>query len=309
MAEPRARGRLVALVAALLMVGSALGCHARNTAGRLDYRPLLGTVAVTRASAATVDGQTISVDAVALAAKARQAIGRSRVFAPAESDRPKPRANVTIAVDVLGEGEPPNPEIAVRVRVRIEVVPNSAETAHYGEDAAAIGQLPTAQNDLVASVFQRLAERTTEDLLAAYADRQRLWLATDGDIAKTLASDNPELRLEAIRITGARKLKAQLPTLLHLLVDDDEVTRDAALGAVVAIGDRTAVRTLTESRQMRDSYEMSKILDAVASLGGQEATQYLSFVSETHDDPDVRKVAEAALNRLRKREVKQEPTK
>jgi hypothetical protein len=60
---------------------------------------------------------------------------------------------------------------------------------------------------------------------------------------------------------------------------------------------------------MRDSYEMSKILDAVAALGGQEAKDYLSFVSETHDDPDVRKVAKAALDRLKKRSVKEQTTK
>jgi hypothetical protein len=93
------------------------------------------------------------------------------------------------------------------------------------------------------------------------------------------------------------------------LTDEDESTRDAALGAVVAMGDRTAVKALAESRQMRDSYEMSKVLDAVASLGGQEAKDYLSFVGETHDDPEIRSMAKAALERVMKHGGMIAPTK
>jgi hypothetical protein len=271
---------------------------------------VLGAVVVNRAAAATVAGESIRVDDAALAAKARDALARAGIFALTGVTGKEPRANVAIAIDALGEGEPPDPEIAVEVRVRIEVVPSGAGTARYGEDAAAVGQVPAGHGVVyLGAAFQRLAERTTEDLLLAYAERQRLWLAADADVARALASDNPELRLEAIRIAGTRKLRAQLPTLIHLLTDVDEATRDAALGAVVVMGDRTAVRALTESRQMRDGYEMTKILDAVATLGGQEASDYLSFVSETHDDPDVRKVAKAALDRLRKHYVTYGPTK
>jgi hypothetical protein len=85
--------------------------------------------------------------------------------------------------------------------------------------------------------------------------------------------------------------------------------RDAALGAVVAMGDRSAIKALADSRQMRDSYEMGKVVDAVASLGGQEAKDYLSFVAETHDDPDIRKMANAALLRLKMHEANHVPTR
>jgi HEAT repeat protein len=159
------------------------------------------------------------------------------------------------------------------------------------------------------AAFQRLAARTTEDLLRTYVARQTLWSAGEAAIAQALLSGDGDLRLEAVRIVGARKLKAQLPTVIRLLSDSDEATRDAALGAVVALGERSAIKALADSRQMRDSYEMSKVVDAVASLGGQEAKDYLSFVAETHDDPDIRKMAEAALARLKAREAKSAPTR
>jgi len=40
---------------------------------------------------------------------------------------------------------------------------------------------------------------------------------------------------------------------------------------------------------------MRKILDAIATLGGGEARDYLSFVAETHDDEEIRTMAAEAL--------------
>ena len=52
---------------------------------------------------------------------------------------------------------------------------------------------------------------------------------------------------------------------------------------------------------MRDRREMRKILDAIATLGGKEASEYLSFVAEGHDDPEIRELAAAARARLQRR--------
>jgi len=36
----------------------------------------------------------------------------------------------------------------------------------------------------------------------------------------------------------------------------------------------------------------------MATLGGEEALDYLSFVAESHDDPEIRELAKAAKARL-----------
>ena len=108
---------------------------------------------------------------------------------------------------------------------------------------------------------------------------------------------------EAIRIAGERQLRDEVPTLLKLLGDDDESVRDAALGALIAMRDRRAVRELTQSRSLRDRREMRKIIEAISILGGQEADEYLSFVAATHDDDEIRTEAAAARARLQRREA------
>ena len=124
-----------------------------------------------------------------------------------------------------------------------------------------------------------------------------------------LAADGGELREEAIRVAGQRQLRQEIPQLLKLLNDPDEATRDAALGALIAMKERRAVTELTKSRSLRDRREMRKILEAVSLLGGQEALDYLSFVAATHDEEEIRTEAAAARARLERREAESGQTK
>ncbi len=118
-----------------------------------------------------------------------------------------------------------------------------------------------------------------------------------------LEADGGELRQEAIAAAGERQLREEAPRLLKLLDDPDERTRDAALGALIALGDRRAVTALTRTRSLRDRREMRKIIEAVSILGGQEADEYLSFVAASHDDDDIRiAAAAAARERLLRRQ-------
>jgi HEAT repeat protein len=259
-----------------------------------------------------VRGTSVVLDDGAIARKARDVLAGSGIFFAAEGNDQKPsRADVAITSEILVDDASRDADVGIKVRLKIEPHPSTTVTVRYAEDTTALGQAPlgeTAVAELVPA-FQRLAERTTEDLLRAYVARQKLWFAAEPALAQALLSGDADLRVEALRIVGARKLKTQLTAVIRLLSDSDEATRDAALGAVVAMGERSAIKALADSRQMRDSYEMSKVVDAVASLGGQEAREYLSFVAETHDDPDIRKMAEAALARLKTREAKSAPTK
>jgi HEAT repeat protein len=169
--------------------------------------------------------------------------------------------------------------------------------------------LATGNVDQARAAFQRLAERIVEDLLLAYVARQKLWDSDASEIAAALKSNDNELRVEVLHIVAARGLRDQISTVLRLLSDEDENVRDAALGTLVALHERDAVKVLAASRQMRDAREMRKILDAIATLGGREAQEYLSFVAETHDDEEIRDMAKEALDRLSRHDGLKQPTK
>ena len=90
--------------------------------------------------------------------------------------------------------------------------------------------------------------------------------------------------------------------MLDLLENPNESVRDAALGALIQIGDRRAVSALTKSRSLHDRREMRKIIEAIATLGGDEALDYLSFVAASHDEEEIRALAAAAKQRLERRQ-------
>jgi hypothetical protein len=153
-----------------------------------------------------------------------------------------------------------------------------------------------------AALLNRLVVRIGGDLIDGYVARRQLDHGPPAVVHAALEADGGELRDEAIRAVGERRLRDEAPILLKLLNDPQEPTRDAALGALIALGDRRAVTELTRTRSLRDRREMRKIIEAIAILGGQEAEEYLSFVAATHDDDEIRAAASAAHARLQRRE-------
>jgi hypothetical protein len=153
-----------------------------------------------------------------------------------------------------------------------------------------------------AAILNRLVLRIAGDLIDGYLAQRQLERGPPSVVHAALQADGGQLRDDAIRAVGERKLREEVPTLLKLLSDPDERTRDAALGSLIALGDRRAVSELTRTRSLRDRHEMRKMIEAIAILGGQEADQYLSFVAATHDDDEIRAEAAAARARLQRRE-------
>jgi len=263
----------------------------------------LGPLAIT--PTARAGDESSLVDRGALAQKARAQLLQAGIFAGEVPESSKPGGAVaTIRITLSMEVVRADGKAAVRAGVRLNVSTRPAGVApqHFGEDVQANAEMlydPEAQPDKK-DVVQRLAERAVGDLLAGYVARQKLWSAEPRTLHAALAASG-EMRLEAIRVAAARKLRDEVPTLIGLLSDDEETIRDAALGALVELRDPRAVPALTKSKSMKDGREMRKIIDALAALGGQEATDYLSFVADAHEDEEIRNMAKAALSRQRSR--------
>jgi hypothetical protein len=297
------------LMVSVCLLPNCKGCSTERSSGD-EGRPALGTVMVLAKSSVDSNGLPVKIDEQQLSTKVKSLLENAGVFAAPQST--KKVANVSLEVEVFGDGPSEATEIGTKVRLRVALRPTTAGPMHFIEDIAAIGQAPLAtgrNNDDTQSSFQRLAERTAEDLTHAYVRRQKLWEAPVSEITAALQPGDDEMLVEALRIIGARKMRDQVPAVLRFLSNDDESVRDAALGVLVALRERGAVKALAQSREMRDAREMRKILDAIATMGGQEAKEFLGFVAETHDDDEIRDMARSALERLLRRDESWRPTK
>jgi len=291
------RNLAVATVSLLACEPGCKGQRGKGTARQND-RPVLGTITVKPIPTVRFREQDLHLDEAHLAAAAKDALESSKTFA--EGSGGQVHVNVVIEAVPFTQGNADNLELGVRLGLRLMARPESKVSSRFEENTLALGQAPlqTKDPESARKAFDRLVERTTRDIIGAYARRQRLWTDDGKEIEKALASEDEDLRLEALRVVGDHRLRAFSPAVLRLLEDDDENVRDAALGTAVKLEDRRAVKVLTESRAMRDEREMRKILDAIASLGGEEAREYLQFVAETHDDDEIRDIAKTALERL-----------
>jgi hypothetical protein len=308
MTKGRHAGILVAMAFALGCSPLACkGCGEKKSEA-LALRPSLAGITVKAIAPTNFLGEEIQVDKSRLSAKVKKVLEDAEIFAAPEAKRAV--AQVSLEAEVFSAAGADEPEIGTKVHLRITVRPSVAPV-RFAEDVEAVGQVPLPKGDVeeARTAFQRLVERTVEDLLQAYVARQKLWESGTREIDFALKSSDNDLRVEAMRIVIARSLREEIPTVLRLLSDEDENVRDAALGALVALRERSAVKVLAGSRQMRDAREMRKILDAIATLGGREAQEYLSFVAETHDDEEIRRMAKEAMERLSRHSEANRPTK
>ena len=284
------------------------GACRRSIAPSAPPRPALGAVSVRDLTPASAAPARLDVAKVEGALRAR--LAATGLFSGAAGDGgaaavTRVRMQVGLeAVEVEDKGL-----ARARVGLRLDTRPSDAPGAieeqleGQGERPFSVPRRahpgPAAPDS--AAIFEQLVLKISGDLVDGFAARRKLREGPPEAVHAALLADGGELREEAIHTVGQRQLRQEVPVLLKMLGDPDEATRDAALGALIALRDRRAVTELTRTRSLRDRREMRKIIEAIAILGGEEAQDYLSFVAQTHDDDEIRAEAAAAKARLDRR--------
>jgi hypothetical protein len=301
-------------VHALVLLGLAAvpmsGCKRRpQTPAEPPPRPtpVLGPVTVRDMTAEVGGPQGVVMNVEAVAAETRRTLAGAGVFQASPTDAAAAVvARVRIEFGLEDVQLPDKGAARAAVRLRIDTRPSDVADRRFNEDVQAGSESQYAIDPKTGgpdrqALFTKLVSRTVQDLLAGYLARQKLWTGDPASVRPLLTADAGELTLEAIRAVGERKLTSETPALLKLLENGDEAVRDAALGALVELRERKAVTVLAEQRSMRDKREMRKILDAIAVLGGEEAADYLGFVADGHEDPEIKAMAAEARRRLLRR--------
>ena len=144
-----------------------------------------------------------------------------------------------------------------------------------------------------AKIVRRGLIATTDTLI----QQIRLLVSPPSEVIAALGAKDRRLVLAAMAIAASRRLEASVPLMSKLLRNEDSEIADRAIGVLVDIGDRRAVRPLTRLAEFSDTEKLAKVIDAVAALGGNEAREYLEFVAVGHPDADIRDIAAQALKR------------
>jgi len=265
--------------------------------------------------------RVFTVDAAALEAAARKAIDGSAAFAAAGEGEPYDLridvASVTVKPgtgsgtgtgtgDAVEVGKRLKGPAVVQILIEATLTPRSGdpEAAERVTRGVAEREVKLEAHVEAAPRVQADAERalagTLDDLIA----EERLRSGDPAEIAAALGAPDPELRAMAIRYAGARRSRTLVGRLAGFLRDPDSAIRDAAIGALVDIGDPAAVKPLTDAVEFKDTGSMRRILDAIAALGGDEADSYLDLVASGHEDERIRALAQSALDRLRRKAPK-----
>ena len=310
-AERRPSARPIRAVLAGLLLVATVGCRRPVAPSPPPPPPVLGTITVQLG--APDDGAPPPVDVEAVRTAVGVRLRATGLFSAAAASAapaagPTAPARADVAVRVAGETAEVGAAGEARARVALAIESHPADAPGgfaIALDGAGTQRYPARPKhgaEAGAAAETALVIRIAGDLVDGFVARRRLHDGPPAAVHAALSVDGGELRDEAIRAAGERRLSDEAPVLLKLLDDPDERTRDAALGALIAIGDRRAVTALTRSRSLRDRREMRKIIEAVSILGGQEADDYLSFVAASHDDDDIRAAATAARERMLRRQ-------
>jgi hypothetical protein len=157
---------------------------------------------------------------------------------------------------------------------------------------APLPRSPTPERERVA--VARVVDQVLDDILFQAA----LASASPEKLVQALTEKDVNRLAAVVEIVATRRTRAAVPALNALLKHPDDRISDRAIGALVAVGDRRAVKELTRLSEFRDTARMAKVLDAIGALGGEEAKDYLEFVASGHEDADIRNLAAEALERM-----------
>jgi len=151
------------------------------------------------------------------------------------------------------------------------------------------------------AAFDAAMDAALREAVLALRDQVDARRKSEKELLADLAAPDARVRDYAIRVLADRRSPAAVPQLIVRLQDENpEVARRAA-GALIAIGDRRAVRPLIEMTRKRRPEDAGPLLYAISSLGGPEAEAFLFTLESGAPDEEIRRAARGAYQDLLRR--------
>lgn len=185
---------------------------------------------------------------------------------------------------------------------KVTVVMDAQLTWQAGEDpapsATVTGDATPSGSGGVDTAILAVVDRLRDGVCADLTNRIRVWGADD--LVPTLRGDDLAAAHWALVLLADR---GATPHVIDAVVPHLRGTaplRDAAITALVAVGDPHAVPALTELTDLADKTALTTIVEAVIAIGGDDARDYLAVMS-SHRDPTIARHARDGLDRLDRR--------
>lgn len=232
-------------------------------------------------------------------------LAKSELFEIAASPEAKPSTNQPVwrcRVEVGGRVDGEEKEGMLRAVARIDCGPKTGASSDHLV-AQAIGDKPHKGGDIKALLLAHL-EQLTADTAALIVKERQLRTGSVDTLIAAIHDKDADVRRTAIRAAGIRGQgqadKQKVATALIPRLDDSETDiRDMALGALLELRDPAAVKAIATRVRFENKDELRKVIAPIAAIGGKEARDFLSFVASGHEDPDIRKQAEKALESMK----------
>ncbi len=204
---------------------------------------------------------------------------------------------VVVTYDVVEDGG--RRAVVAAVESRIDWADDSVALAP-SENLVAERVIP-AGDDLAAAELDRLVAghvgaavlKVGEGLITKEAIRS----GPDSAARAALTHREPDVVDFALDVIAERRLLAARDEVLAL-IDRPDPVRLRAVGTLMVLGGADAVDPLVKKARFDDLELMRAVVEAVGTLGGNDARQYLEFVASGHPDEAVRAHAASALARL-----------
>lgn len=304
-------------LAVLLLVAAGLGCKGKSVAAPADAPPpdagvvreVVRIQQISVEAAAWPEGAGAPLDDRVLAGRVWEGLSQSADFeavgrrALPDSGpgvrRRRARMRVVYGVEEVA-GAPKTPPILRGTATLTIDWSDDLEGPELWSAVACDGEPPKDRKLLggaASAVVECAIERAAHDLV----EKEQLRHADLPAVLAALDNPEPEIRQVAYAAIGDRHLVGALPRLVELLRSPDELVRDGAIGALVGLRDRRAVKPLTQLAEFKDLDLMRRIIDAVGAIGGDEAHDYLELVATGHEVPIIRELAQQALARLERK--------
>lgn len=288
----RGRSRPACLLVLLLAALGLASCRGKKATEPARLR----VVRIEATERSAPPERVAGVDAAALRAWLRERLRRAPEVRLDEDGQPAAGAYkllLELGIGERGAAEGETPGRVVVASLRGEALGGEGATGEgIALQASTVKPFPEGAG---AGGVRHVVDALTDDVLY----QARLVIGPPAKLVQALGDGKDTARLAAaVEIAGLRRAREAVPALVQLLRHEDEQVSDRAIGALVAIGDRSAVKPLTRLSSFQDTARMAKVLDAIGSLGGQEARDYLEFVSSGHEDADIRNLAAEALERM-----------